>query len=102
MDVVVGSGRKEQTYLYWKGDRLFQLPVSCWTDLATWINSPGYRDGEANFEKHVIPDCLGCHLSYAAALGSPVSSNQYIPDSMVLGISPANDAMAPDTSTSRQ
>jgi hypothetical protein len=87
MDVVVGSGRRGQTYLYWKGDQLFQLPVSYWTDLAAWNNSPGYRDGEANFEKRVIPDCLGCHLSYAAAVGSPISSNRYIPESLVLGIS---------------
>ena len=87
MDVVVGSGRRGQTYLYWKGDQLFQLPVSYWTDLAAWINSPGYRDGDANFEKRVIPDCLGCHLSYAAAVGSPISSNRYMPESLVLGIS---------------
>ena len=87
VEVVVGSGRRGQTYLYWKGDQLFQLPVSYWTALATWINSPGYRDGEANFEKRVIPNCLGCHLSYAAAIGSPISSNQYTPESLVLGIS---------------
>src|SRR5579864_1754741 len=37
IDVVIGSGRRGQTYLYWKGDQLFQLPVSYWTDLSTWI-----------------------------------------------------------------
>jgi hypothetical protein len=32
-DLVIGSGRKGQTYLYWdKGDRLYQLPVSYWTE----------------------------------------------------------------------
>jgi hypothetical protein len=41
IDVVIGSGRKGQTYLYWKGDRLFQLPVSYWVDLGQWVNSPG-------------------------------------------------------------
>lgn len=87
MDVVVGSGRRGQTYLYWKSDELFQLPVSYWTDLATWINSPGYRDGEVNFEKRVIPNCLGCHLSFASAVGSPISSNRYKPESLTLGIS---------------
>lgn len=87
IDVVIGSGRRGQTYLYWKGDQLFQLPVSYWTDLSTWINSPGYRDGEANFDKRVIPDCLGCHMAYAATVGSPVSSNQYKPESLLLGIS---------------
>ena len=85
--VVIGSGRKGQTYLYWKRDQLFQLPVSYWTDLDTWINSPGYRDGEANFERRVISNCLGCHLTYAEAIGSPVLSNQFKPESLVYGIS---------------
>ena len=87
MAVVIGSGRKGQTYLYWRRDQLFQLPVSYWTDLATWINSPGYRDGEANFERRVISNCLGCHLTYAEAIGSPVLSNQFKPESLVFGIS---------------
>ena len=87
MAVVIGSGRKGQTYLYWKRDQLFQLPVSYWTDLATWINSPGYRDGEANFERRVISNCLGCHLTYAEAVRSPVLSNQFQPESLVFGIS---------------
>lgn len=85
--VVIGSGRKGQSYLYWKRDQLFQLPVSYWTDLNTWINSPGYRDGEANFERRVISNCLGCHLTYAEAIGSPVLSNQFKPESLVFGIS---------------
>ena len=87
MDVVIGSGKKGQTYLYWKHGQLFQLPVSYWTDLFTWINSPGYRDGEAHFERGVISNCLGCHLTYALAIGSPVLSNQFKPESLVMGIS---------------
>jgi len=87
MDVIIGSGRKGQSYLFWKGDHLLQLPVSYWTDLHTWINSPGYRDGEANFERRVISNCLGCHLSYAKAIGSPVLSNQFEKTSLVMGIS---------------
>ena len=40
-DFVIGSGRKGQTYLYWgKEDQLFQLPVSYWTEVASWVNSP--------------------------------------------------------------
>ena len=26
-DLVIGSGGKGQTYLFWEGDQLFQLPV---------------------------------------------------------------------------
>jgi len=86
MDVVVGSGRVGQTYLYWKGDQLFQLPVSYWTDLDAWVNSPGYRDGTANFDRPVPPRCLECHFTYAIPVESSVSPNRYIPKSLEFGI----------------
>jgi Cytochrome c554 and c-prime len=62
-DFVIGSGGKGQTYLYWKKDQLFQLPVSYWAELG-WVNSPGYRDGVANFDRPIIPRCLECHATY--------------------------------------
>jgi hypothetical protein len=61
--LVIGSGGKGQTYLYWNVDRLFQLPVSYWKELG-WVNSPGYRDGVANFDRPIIPRCLECHATY--------------------------------------
>ena len=87
IDVVFGSGRVGQTYLYWKNGQLFQLPVSYWVDLDSWVNSPGYRDGTANFERPVPPRCLECHLSYAVPVEPSVSPNQYKPKSLDFGIS---------------
>ncbi|QNI31275.1 hypothetical protein H7849_19605 [Alloacidobacterium dinghuense] len=81
--VVVGSGDKGQTYLYWNDDQLFQLPVSYWKDLG-WVNSPGYRDGFANFDRAIIPRCLECHATYFAALPPP--SNRYRTTGFSLGI----------------
>jgi hypothetical protein len=53
-DLVIGSGRKGQTYLYWdKSDQLFQLPVSYWTELGKWVPSPGYDDKVVNFSRPV-------------------------------------------------
>lgn len=72
--LVIGSGDKGQTYLYWRGDWLFQLPVSYWKELG-WVNSPGYRDGVANFERPVIPRCLECHATYFESV--PSSANRY-------------------------
>ncbi|HTQ98275.1 MAG TPA: multiheme c-type cytochrome [Candidatus Acidoferrum sp.] len=86
-DVVIGSGRVGQTYLFWKNDDLFQLPVSYWVDLDSWINSPGYRDGVERFERPVAPRCLECHLTYAESEGSSGQENKYKPGSLVLGIS---------------
>jgi hypothetical protein len=82
--VVVGSGEKGQTYLYWNEDQLFQLPVSYWTRLG-WVNSPGYRDGFANFDRPIIPRCLECHATYFEALPPPV--NKYNTTGFTLGIS---------------
>ena len=83
-DLVIGSGRKGQTYLYWKGNELFELPVSYWTKTQRWMNSPGYTDGLPNFDKPIIPRCLECHTSFAAA--TPLTRNQFDKTSLVLGI----------------
>ena len=80
---VIGSGGKGQTYLFWKGDDLFQLPVSYWTELG-WVNSPGYRDGEANFSRPIIPRCLECHGTYFEQ--RPPPPNRYNKAGFVLGI----------------
>jgi hypothetical protein len=81
--IVVGSGGKGQTYLYWKGNQLFQLPVSYWTEVG-WVNSPGYRDGTANFDRPVVPRCLDCHGTYFASQAT--GSNQYENSGYVVGI----------------
>src|SRR5579864_2174122 len=81
--LVIGSAGKGQTYLYWKDDRLFQLPVSYWNQLG-WVNSPGYRDGVANFERPVIPRCLECHATYFEPVPPP--PNRYRRTGFVVGI----------------
>lgn len=60
-DFVIGSGRRGQSYLYWRQGLLFELPVSYLTGLHQWINSPGYRDGEIDFSRMIVPRCLECH-----------------------------------------
>lgn len=82
--LVIGSGRKGQTYLYWKGSELFQLPVSYWTELNQWVNSPGYRDGTADFDRRVPPRCLECHATYFHSLPPP--ANRYNKTDFMLGI----------------
>jgi hypothetical protein len=87
-DLVVGSGRKGQTYLYWdKNDQLYQLPVSFWTELDTWVHSPGYDERVVNFSRPVLPRCLECHASSFEALGDSGAGNRYNRSNYVLGIS---------------
>lgn len=92
IDIVVGSGTKGQTYLYWKGDALFELPVSYWTSLHSWVNSPGYVDGSADFSRPVTPRCLECHATFfqtatSSGVRSVGTDNYYHRTDFVLGIS---------------
>jgi hypothetical protein len=87
IDIVTGSGDKGQTYLYWKGSQLFQLPVSYWTDLKRWITSPGYSEGVANFDRRILPRCLECHATYFESIPSEKAENYYKKTGFVLGIS---------------
>ena len=87
LDLVIGSGGKGQTYLYWRDNQLFQLPAGYSTVLHRWINSPGYEDGLADFERAIIPRCLECHATYFEAAFPDPEINIYDPKTFELGIS---------------
>lgn len=85
IDFVTGSGRRGQSFLYWR-DRsaLYQLPVSYW-QLIGWGNSPAYPDGRPNFDRPIPPRCLECHATYFAADTSTPMLQDYR-KGMVLGL----------------
>jgi hypothetical protein len=83
-DIVIGSGRRGQTYLYWKSDELYELPVTFWTETHEWINSPGYIDGGVHFDRPIYPRCLECHATTFQTAAPP--ANKYQKDTLVLGI----------------
>jgi hypothetical protein len=62
-DLVFGLVKAE-TYLYWKGNQLYQLPISYFKALNSWTNSPGYSADEINFGRPVGKRCFECHSSY--------------------------------------
>ena len=62
-DMVLG-GVKGETYLYWKGNGLNQLPVSYYTKQNKWSISPGYAPGLVDFNRKITMRCLECHASY--------------------------------------
>lgn len=86
MAIVIGSGRQGQGFLYWRGNALFQLPVSLWSgpgQPVRWINAPGYADGVADFDRAVTARCLECHTTYFQLTRSP---NVYDKTNFMLGI----------------
>ncbi len=83
-DIVTGSGNHGQTYLYWEGDRLCQLPISFFSE-SGWINSPGpYRDGTADFARGVGARCLDCHATFFSS--HPSDFNRHDRTNFILGV----------------
>jgi hypothetical protein len=68
--VVMGSGRKAQTYLYWYDDNVFQLPVSYSIKANNWVNSPNYPPGRVRFDRLINIGCFECHGSYIERKGT--------------------------------
>ena len=83
-DLISGSSKMAQAYLYWHGDQLYQMNVNHLTDGNRWINSPGYIDGDAAYARPVKPRCMECHVTYFDFREMP---NHYTVDSIILGIS---------------
>ncbi|WP_240155091.1 multiheme c-type cytochrome [Chitinophaga sp. Cy-1792] len=63
-DVVVGQGRNAQTYLSWRNNHYYQLPLSYFKPVNSWVNSPGYPATHPFFERMVPATCFSCHSSY--------------------------------------
>lgn len=63
MNITVGSGKRGQTFLYWYHNELFQLPLTWFTSLHQWTNSPGFSN-RVIFRRPVTSRCLECHSTY--------------------------------------
>lgn len=85
IDLVTGSGHFGQTYLFWQGTALYQMHVSYFRQTDGWINSPGYQDGTAWYTRTVPAKCVECHATFASWI--PGTENQYVRESLVLGVS---------------
>ncbi|MDN3584539.1 cytochrome c3 family protein [Mucilaginibacter flavus] len=79
-DISIG-GVKAETYLYWKAKQLYELPVSYFSAIHSWANSPGYIPDRVNFNRPILRKCLECHTSYIGELP---------PDSKELGFEKAS------------
>jgi hypothetical protein len=67
-DIVIGSGNRGQTYLSWIGNHIIELPVSYFTQVHQWANSPGYPLSPIIFNRPVTARCLECHSTYATTM----------------------------------
>ncbi len=74
-DIAIGSGRKGQSYLYWNNGKLNQLPISYFTPMDSWCNSPGYAADSPLYNRRIPASCLECHTTNARTVFS--SSKEY-------------------------
>jgi Cytochrome c554 and c-prime len=64
-DMVIGSGVMGQSFLTWRADKLFQLPITYYTEANQWSNSPGFPKERVMIDRPVTSRCLECHVTYA-------------------------------------
>lgn len=61
-DITFGSNRGE-TYLYWKGKEIYELPITYYLNLHQWANSPGYSGNQVTFNRIMGKRCFECHAT---------------------------------------
>jgi hypothetical protein len=57
----LGSGSRGITYLVQHDGRLFESPISWYSQKGRWDLSPGYEAQNAHFNRAIEPSCLFCH-----------------------------------------
>ncbi|HEY5368540.1 MAG TPA: multiheme c-type cytochrome [Hanamia sp.] len=82
-DIVIGSGKKGQTYLYWKHNELYQLPVSYFAGVHHWANSPGYPSDKILFSRFIEPRCMECHTTFES---DNSLHGDFIPKQIIYGV----------------
>jgi hypothetical protein len=64
-DMVIGSGVMGQSFLTWRNNKLYQLPITYFTAADQWSNSPGFPNEKVMIDRPATARCLECHISYA-------------------------------------
>ena len=59
----LGSGSRGVSYLVERDGRLFQSPISWYSQQKKWDLSPGYERRNDHFDRPIEPQCLFCHAN---------------------------------------
>lgn len=82
-DIVTGSGKRGQTYLYWNDNNLFQLPMFYFATKNEWANSPGYP-GKVIFNRQITSRCLECHSTYVQKISDAAKEPEEFDSSKII------------------
>lgn len=86
-DIVIGSGVMGQSFLTWRKNRLYQLPITYFTAANQWSNSPGFPSDKVLIDRPVTSRCLECHASFAGSLsGPPMEPVEFDHNKIIYGV----------------
>jgi nitrate/TMAO reductase-like tetraheme cytochrome c subunit len=89
-DIAFGANEKAQTYGYWKGNRLYELPLSYFKEINNWANSPGFPSNLVYYDRAIVSHCFECHGSYLektfVQTGAMSVAEEYDKKSIIYGI----------------
>jgi hypothetical protein len=85
-NIVVGSGKRGQTSIYWFQQYLFELPLTYFTETNEWTISPGYSRKVA-FNRSITSRCLECHSTYFQEITNKDSkADEFSKTNFILGV----------------
>lgn len=85
-DITIGSGAMGQTFLNWKNNLLYQLPITYFTAANQWSNSPGYPN-KIIYDRPITSRCLECHSTYAKTFPTPdVAPEEFDRNQIIYGV----------------
>ena len=86
-DMVIGSGVMGQSFLSWRNNRLYQLPITYFTAAGQWSNSPGFPSRKVMIDKPVTSRCLECHATFAVPVsGPPLEPMEFDHQKIIYGV----------------
>ena len=86
-DIVIGSGVMGQSFLTWRGNRLYQLPITYFTAAGQWANSPGFPNQKVMIDRPATIRCLECHISYAEGIaGTELEPTEFDHNKIIYGV----------------
>jgi tetratricopeptide (TPR) repeat protein len=71
----IGSGARSISYLVEHEGRLFESPITWYSQKQRWDLSPGFEKTSAHFDRPIDPNCLFCHSNRVEA--DTLSKNRY-------------------------
>lgn len=86
LDMVIGSGRKGQSYVGWNDSFLVQHPITFFSPAQQWSNSPGYPPAKVVFNRPITSRCLECHSTYVENKTASNKRESFDRNRIILGV----------------